>query len=399
VRRGSSRLAVLAALAAVPFGAVLAATAALAGDEPVAAVQPVVGALPDWRAPGGRLMLRGVATPGQEVAVRVGHSVAGRTTAGPRGRLRFEVRMPRRPGRYGVVVSSAGLDELAGVVRVRPVSLAAVGDVNLDGAVADAWTSVAPVLGKADLAIANLVCSVSERGVAAVGKEYTFRGPPAALRSVAAAGIDAVTVANNHSVDFGRDAFLDTLAAARAAHIKVAGGGRDLAAARRPAMLGAGGLRIALLGYSDVRPLGFDAGAGVPGTSPAFPELIAADVRAARKRADAVVVYFHWGEELMTLPTLRQRDLAATALDAGADVVLGAHPHVLQPVEHPGPRKLVAWSLGNFVFAAQSPGTTSTGILLVALGADGVQGERLVPALIEGTRPVLVPRPAIHTGF
>ena len=390
MRRGSSRLAVLAAIAAVPLGAVLAATTALAGDDPVAAVQPAVAALPDWRAPGGRLMLRGVATPDQEVAVRVGHSVVGRTTAGPRGRFRFEVRMPGRPGRYGVVVSSAGLEQLAGIVRVRPVTLAAAGDVNLDGAAPDAWTSVAPVLRKADLAVANLECSVSERGIAAVGKEFTFRGPPAALRGVAAAGIDAVTVANNHAVDFGREAFLDTLAAVRRAHIKVAGGGRDLASARRPVMPGAGGLRVALLGYSDVRPLGFDAAAGVPGTAPAFPELIAADVRAARKRADAVVVYFHWGEELMTVPTLRQRDLAATAFGAGADVLLGAHPHVLQPVERPSPRKLVGWSLGNFVFAAYSPGTTSTGILLVALGADGARGARLLPARIEGTRPVLI---------
>jgi poly-gamma-glutamate capsule biosynthesis protein CapA/YwtB (metallophosphatase superfamily) len=391
MRGGRSRLAVLAAVAAVPLGAVLAATTALAGDESVAAVQPAVGALPDWRAPGGRLMLRGLATPDQEVAVRVGDAIAGRTTAGPRGRYRFEVRMPRRPGRYGVVVTSAGLEQLAGVVRVRPLTLAAVGDVNLDGAAPDAWTSVAPVLRKADLAVANLECSVSERRIAAVGKEFTFRGPPSALRGVAAAGIDAVTVANNHAVDFGRDAFLDTLAAARKAQISVAGGGKDLAAARRPVMLTAGGLRVALLGYSDVRHYGFDAGAGVPGTAPAFPELIAADVRAARGRADAVVVYFHWGEELMTLPTLRQRELAATAFGAGADVVLGAHPHVLQPVERSGPRKLVAWSLGNFVFAAHSPGTTSSGILLVGLASDGVRGARLRPARIEGTRPVLVP--------
>lgn len=72
-------------------------------------------------------------------------------------------------------------------------------------------------------------------------------------------------------------------------------------------------------------------------------------------------------------------------------MVLNAHPHVLQPVERPGPRRLVAWSLGNFVFAAHSAGTTSTGILLVALGDEDVRGARLVPALIEGMRPVLAP--------
>ena len=182
------------------------------------------------------------------------------------------MRAPLRTGRYGVVVESAGLERPAGEIRVRPLTLAAVGDVNLDGAAADSWTSVAPMLRKADLAVANLECSVSERGVRGrqgVHLPLRRRRRCAAWR---AAGIDAVTVANNHSLDYGRDAFLDTLAAARAAHVKAAGGGRDLAAARRPVILTSGGLRVALLGYSDVRPYGFDAGLDGAGAAPAFPQ-------------------------------------------------------------------------------------------------------------------------------
>ena len=143
-----------------------------------------------------------------------------------------------------------------------------------------------------------------------------------------------------------------------------------------------------MLAYSDVRPYGFDAGPGLPGAAPAFSELIDPDVRKARRTADVVVVYFHWGTELATTPDSRQRSLADVALRAGATVVLGAHPHVLQPVQRGG-RKLVAWSLGNFVFGAHSAGTTSTGVLLARLNAHGVSQAQLVPARIAGVRPAL----------
>jgi poly-gamma-glutamate capsule biosynthesis protein CapA/YwtB (metallophosphatase superfamily) len=111
-------------------------------------------------------------------------------------------------------------------------------------------------------------------------------------------------------------------------------------------------------------------------------------VAAARRRADLVVVWFHWGEELQTSPNGDQQALAATALSAGASVVLGAHPHVLQPITRQG-RRLVAWSLGNFVFPSGRPQTRSTGVLLATLDARGVTGFRLARATIHGFRPVL----------
>lgn len=389
------RLAALAGLIALPLGVVFVVKPALAREEAAPALR-LSGQLPAWRAPGGRLVLRGRAAPHRLVIVRIGGSVAARARAGPKGRFRLTLRAPGRPGRYGVEVNGSA----AGTLRVRPFVLAAVGDVNLGDRTAEAiaahgpdhpWARVAPILRRADIAVANLECAVSTRGLAIAGKEYTFRGAPAALRALPRAGIDAITVANNHSLDFGRQAFLDTLRTARRAGLAVAGGGPDLRAARRPVLFAAGGLRIALLGYSDVRPLGFDAGPGLAGAAPAFPELIEADVRAARRRADLVVVYFHWGVELAIAPDSRQRRLAETAVAAGAVVVLGAHPHVLQPVDRSDPRRLVAWSLGNFVFPAASPGTTATGILQIRLALDGVRGARLVPARIEGVSPALLP--------
>jgi poly-gamma-glutamate capsule biosynthesis protein CapA/YwtB (metallophosphatase superfamily) len=277
-----------------------------------------------------------------------------------------------------------------------------VGDVNLGDRVGTAislygarypWLSVAPVLRSADIALANLECAISRRGSPWPGKLYTFRGAPSSLRAMARyAGVDVVSLANNHSLDYGRIAFADTLSYARDFGLKTVGGGRDLASARKPARFRVGGIRIAFLAYSDVRPLGFDAGAASSGTAPAFPEYIAADVGRARNHAEVVVVYFHWGIERASTPNARQRSLAGVAFAAGATVVLGAHPHVLQPIERPRPHRLVAWSLGNFVFGANSEATARTGILRIRVDRRGVLRHRFRRARIGGAfavQPIL----------
>lgn len=392
----------IAALLALPLGAALAG-AVPAGPEAQArpAVQPrVESQLPEWLAPGGHFVVSGWAGPVARISLRVGEHVAGATTSGPLGRFRVAAKAPLRSGRYRVELRTGATQVRVGSLRIRPLVLAAVGDVTFgDRAGRDIaahgprhpWLHVADELRSADLATANLEGVASTRGAPVAGKEYHFRGPPSALGAAARfAGLDVVTVANNHTLDFGRDAFVDTLRHAARARLATVGGGVDLAAARRSAVLERGGLRVAFLGYSDVRPLGWDAGVGLSGTAPAWPELVVPDVRAARGRADLVVVWFHWGAELASTPSWRQQQLAAAALNAGAAVVLGAHPHVLQPLTAVPGRRLVAWSLGNFVFAAASPGTTRTGVLVVHLGGRGVLGHRLRPARIHGAQPRFV---------
>jgi poly-gamma-glutamate synthesis protein (capsule biosynthesis protein) len=353
--------------------------------------------LPAWRAPGARLEVAGRDEPGRRVSLVVGGRRIAAATAGPLGRFVLSGRLPSA-GLHRVEVRS-GSDRLRlGRLLVRPVRLAAVGDVTPGEGVSETvsqhgivvpWASVAPVLRTADIATANLEGVISRQGAPQPGRQYHFHGGPALLDGAARiAGIDVVTVANNHALDFGRSALLDTLAAARAAGIRTIGGGATLATARRPIVLHAGGLRIALLGYTDVRPLGSDAGPDWAGTARADPIAVAEDVHAAGARADVVVVWFHWGVELASEPTSRQRELAAAALAAGASVVLGAHPHVLQPLEREG-RRLVAWSLGNFVFPANAPSTRRTGVLIADLDARGVVGARIRPATIHGFRPVL----------
>ena len=399
VRR--QRLAAVAGLALAAGGVAVALAPVLAPDHAAAAKAApaplrLETPLPEWLAPGARLRLAGWAGSGERVQLRANGLSLATATAGPLGRFALRVRVPARAARYQLALRTPTRRTPLPPLVVRPVVLAAGGDVNLGDRIGAAiasggphapWAHVAPLLQAADLAVVNLECAVSDRGHPVAGKEYVFRGPPGALAGAARAGVDAVSVANNHSLDFGADAFLDTLARARRAGIEPVGGGADLAAARRPVVFGRGGLGIALLGYSDVRPLGFDAAPGKPGAARADTGWIAEDVTRARARADIVVVYFHWGAELARSPDARQRTFADAALRAGATLVLGAHPHVLQPLERRG-RTLVAWSLGNFVFGAASPGTTETGVLLVRLGAAGVRDAELVPARISGFTPV-----------
>ena len=176
--------------------------------------------------------------------------------------------------------------------------------------------------------------------------------------------------------------------------MRAVGAGGSLASAAEPRIVTRLGLRIAFVGFSNILPAAFYAGPTTAGTQPATPELIAAGVRKARRRADVVVATFHWGVERATAEDARQRAFAQVALNAGADVVIGAHPHVLQPIRRAGPRRLVAYSLGNFVFGAASPATARTGILRLRLSARGVEGHRLAPAVIEASRPRLQPTAA-----
>jgi poly-gamma-glutamate capsule biosynthesis protein CapA/YwtB (metallophosphatase superfamily) len=374
---------------------------ALAGATPaVSAPAPLESdtKLPAWLAPGAQLAVEGTADPGASVALLDGYEAIASAAVADDGSFMLRVEL-ETPGRHRLALSSGEQVVQLGAVLVRPVRIAAVGDVTFGGQVGEAmgargaahpWQATGRVLRSADITTANLETAVSTRGRPVPDKEFHFRGRPAALAAARrVAGLDVVSVANNHTLDFGRVAFLDTIRFARRHGISTVGGGADLVSSRRMVVFARGGVRIAFLGYSDVRPEGFTA-ARTAGTAPAESASIQADVQAARRRAEIVVVWFHWGEELARTAGGRQRAFASAALNAGAQLVLGAHSHVLQPVVLPARRLLVAWSLGNFVFSPNSPGTDRTGILLVDLGADGVRGHRLRPARIVGVQPHLI---------
>jgi hypothetical protein len=387
------------AAAAATMGTLTFTTGSAQSREAVSVARLTVLTKPtDWRAPGVAVSIGGFAGPGARVLLRANGQVVASTTAGKLGRYRLRF-VPRTSGRIRFLVQSAGSFRPAGTLVVRPVSVDAVGDVTFGEDVGPAlsshggaypWAFVGATLRSADITVGNLETAVSTRGVAAV-KEFTFRGPPAALLPMRkAAGFDVLTLANNHTADFGRDALLDTVRAVRAAGIQTIGAGATDTQARRPAIVEAGGLRVAFLGYSDVNPYGFTATSTSAGTAKADVDAITADVHAALRRADVAVCFFHWGVELHAAPNSRQELFAAACLNAGANLVLGAHPHVLGGVATPSRRSLVAWTLGNFVFPSGRV-TGRTAILHVALGADGVRGYRLVPVRIDGFRPRLAP--------
>lgn len=291
-----------------------------------------------------------------------------------------------------------GPAELTSVFPPEAVEIDLVGDVNLGARVAaliatagpDApWRHVADGLRAADIAVANLECTVAGPGVgAAQVKEYTFRGDPASLAGVARAGIDVVSVANNHTMDFGRAAFDATIRHVRQSGIVPVGGGR-IDEAYRPAVVERKGMRVAFVAATRVLPAGWAATAASTGVASAYDtrRLVAA-VREARAAADAVVVLLHWGVELATVPNATQVDLARALVDAGATAVVGGHPHVLQPVRrYRG--AIVAYSLGNFVFSSSAPSTRTSMILRLGLLPDGGALVGTVPVRIEG----VVPRP------
>lgn len=255
---------------------------------------------------------------------------------------------------------------------------------------------VVHLLQDGDVTVANLEVALTERGAPA-DKLYTFRAPPRFASGLFDAGIDVVSLGNNHTADFGPEGIEDTLFALAAAAVRYAGAGMDEASARRPAIIEAEGLRIAFLSYTDVLENTF-AGPGSAGVAMATLDSIAEDVAAARARADVVVVLLHFGVEYTDAPQPAQRQLARAAIDAGALLVLGHHPHTLQGWERYG-GGLIVYSLGNFVFdldeedlANLGPRAFQTAVVYVTLDADEVLDVRVEPVFIDPAENR--PRPA-----
>ena len=359
-------------------------------------------------APGGWISLSGSGAPeGTRLLLETRSEggpwrSAGSASSDEQGDFRVRGRALASPGALEVRarVPGAGASRPT-AMTVRPLRLAAVGDINLGDAPGAAiaangprypWTSVRTPLRNADLAFGNLECAVSNRGEP-FPKQFNFRGTPAALRGLRRySGIDVLNLANNHVGDYGSQALLDTVRHVEKLEIRAVGAGRNLRRALAPQVVERLGLRVAFVGFSQIAPIEFAAGDRTPGTAWATPEAVADGVRAARRRADVVVATFHWGIEKAPFETADQQMLAQTAAAAGAHLVIGAHPHVLQPMRREG-AAVVAYSLGNFVFGAASSDTTSTGILEADLSADGVSAARWRRGRIVAGRPVLDRRP------
>ena len=240
----------------------------------------------------------------------------------------------------------------------RQVTIAITGDVMLGRSVntqilgtADRYpfNFTADYLHGFDLTVGNLECVVSSQGQPVPNKQYHFRADPRGFTRLNDAGFSIVSLANNHSGDFGRGAFIDMLAQLPAHGITPLGGGATLAAAHQPVIRTIRSTTVGFLAYCEIGPDSFAATRATPGHAWLDPALMHADIVSVRPHVDYLVVFMHWGIEYQRVQTGHQQAIARLAVEAGADFVVGSHPHVIQPFEIYQGRPIV-YSLGNFVF-------------------------------------------------
>ncbi len=193
-----------------------------------------------------------------------------------------------------------------------------------------------------------------------------------------------LSLANNHMFDWGQAALVDTLDRLRSAGIRPVGAGRNDLEAHYPVLVNLNGVRLAFLAYVDVPPREASAGADRPGVAWLDPERALADIRFAQPLADVVVVSLHWGVEYARRPSPAQVEFAHRMIDAGADLVVGGHPHVVQPLEEYHGR-WIAYSLGNFIFDQHDPPTHHGLLLEATLTGKQLSSVRPVPIDIDGS--------------
>jgi len=275
------------------------------------------------------------------------------------------------------------------------------GDVNVDPSYIPnfraygygyAWSGLNGLFQKDDLTVINLECAVSNLGSKYPGKQFNFRGDPAALPAMKAGGVEVANMGNNHSYDYGPTALVDMRKNLLDNAIQPVGAGTDPAEANKPALFDIKGWKVSVVGFDkvvDPWPTAV-AAPGHPGTADGHDlDAMVAAVKAAKAHADLVVVIIHWGVELDTQPRPDDVELGHRFIDAGADVIFGGHSHRLQPMgTYKG--KPIFYSLGNFVWPNFSAAGATTAVAEVRISPNGAEQGRLIPAYIESAgHPVL----------
>src|SRR5690625_31333 len=271
---------------------------------------------------------------------------------------------------------------------VRPaesITLAFGGDVHFENHLAplardpDSLAELRSSLGAADLSMVNLETAITERVTPVPGKPFTWRAPAGALDAVAGAGVDVVTMANNHAVDFGDVGLADTLAAVAGSPIPVVGIGRNADEAFAPEVFDVRGVKVAVVSASQVveeTTSYYAAGPATPGIASALPrDRLLRAVGEARQEADVVVAYVHWGLEGYTCPGDEAIAAARDLEEAGADVILGSHAHRVNGAGWLGDA-YVHFGLGNFVYYLNREPAGHTGVLTVTLDVPASDEQR-----------------------
>lgn len=287
------------------------------------------------------------------------------------------------------------------------ITLVAVGDIMLGGSAQQVllkegyhypFKNVAPLLANTDIVIGNLegpltsICNSSMN----LDKEYVFRSPAEKVASaLQQAGFNVLSLANNHIMDYGVSGMNDTLQALAQFNIHSVGVGQNIHAARAGTIINSNNGKLGFLGYSLTFPESFWATDNNAGAAFGHKQQIVDDVKRLKKIADSVIVSFHWGREKTTELRPYQPTLAHAAIDAGAAVVLGHHPHVLQAIEKYN-GGLIIYSLGNFVFGSYSQDAATSIVARITLLEGEFYSAEFTPINVLNTKVVF--QPAILTG-
>ncbi len=269
-----------------------------------------------------------------------------------------------------------------------------VGDVNLDpgyvpvlreAGFAAAWDGVRDTFAAADLVMVNLECAATDGGTPQ-DKQFVFRCALDGLEPMREAGVDVVTLANNHSGDYGIPGMVESRYNVEAAGIEAVGVGEDEADAYAPRILEINGWRVAIIGFGGVVPVPeWTARGGLPGQPTGYdPNRMAEAIAVAAADADLVIATVHWGEEGALEPREEDRVKAEAMIEAGVDVVFGHHAHRLQPLERVDDVP-VFWNLGNFVWPRHSQAGATTAVAEYVIEPDGAVTACLIPFEIDAT--------------
>jgi poly-gamma-glutamate synthesis protein (capsule biosynthesis protein) len=249
------------------------------------------------------------------------------------------------------------------------------------------------LIRNADLAFANLECPATKKGTAFKDKKFVFRADPVSIKAIRKAGFDMLSLANNHIMDYGTAGLSSTLNCCLKSGLVCSGAGMNIAKARRVSILKRKGITYGLLSYSMTYPSEFWATSEGAGAAYGGRDILIEDVNNGKKEADVIIVSFHWGAELAQKPRGYQVEMAHTAIDCGADIVFGHHPHVPQPIEiYKG--KPIFYSLGNYAFGSYSRKTPVSFAAGVVLEKDRICSIRLYPIIVNNYEVMFKPASA-----
>ena len=252
------------------------------------------------------------------------------------------------------------------------------------------YKNVLEVLKKSDLTIGNLECPLTSAGTPVYKRsDLIFKGDTKNAKELKAAGFDVLNLANNHSMDQGREGLLNTMEALKDNNIAVVGAGLNKKDSHKPVFVTRGGVKIGILSYSCFPAEGYIFDSEMADICHFDENLLKEEIVKAKKDCDFLMVFFHHGNEYDFYPSEIQKKYSHTAIDNGADIVVGNHPHVLQGAEKYN-GKYIFYSLGNFIFDRQAPfGTNETIILELTLKNKKLSEIDAIPVKIIECQPTL----------